>query len=103
MATKNGLRVYDEKASGKYKYRAILDYKHPYEDCGEQVTCGINSKTKRALDEAKTKLEFKIKTKLEGLDEKIINLAINEALELWHDFRKDSIAKGTHVDDEANT
>ncbi len=46
MATKNGLRYYEEKVSGKSKYRIVMDYYHPYEDKWKQVTCGSNSVTK---------------------------------------------------------
>ena len=80
-----------------------MDYKHPHEDKWKQVTCGLNSTTRKSLDEAKNRLELKVAKILGELDKKKTNLTINEALDLWFEFRNGSVAEGTHTDDVENT
>ncbi|GAB2024500.1 tyrosine-type recombinase/integrase [Lactovum odontotermitis] len=103
MATKNGLRVYPEKATGKFKYRLVMDYYHPYEERWKQVTCGSDSTTKKALDEAKNKLSIKVERILGDYNKKKTALTVSEALEKWYEFRKDSVSDGTHKADRSNT
>ena len=103
MATKNGLRVYPEKASGKFQYRIVMDYFHPYENRWKQVTLGSNSTTKKVLDEVKNKLSQKVERILGEYTKKKINLTVNEALVEWYKFRNGSVATGTHTDDIDNT
>ncbi|GBG97313.1 tyrosine-type recombinase/integrase [Lactococcus termiticola] len=99
MATKNGLRVYPEKATGKFKYRIVMDYYHDYEARWKQVTCGSNSTTKSALAEAKNKLTLKVEKLLGDYNKKKVNLTVSEALINWWAFRKGSVAEGTYQDD----
>ena len=103
MATKNGLRYYEEKVSGKSKYRIVMDYYHPYEDKWKQVTCGSNSVTKGAMDAAKVKLDQKVERILGEYKKKKKTRTVSEALEEWYKFRDGSVAEGTHTDDLDHT
>jgi integrase len=103
MATKNGLRINPEKTSGKYRYRIVMDYFHPYENKWKQVSIGSNSTTKKVLDEIKNKLSQKVERLLGEYNKKKINLTVTEALEEWYKFRNGSVATGTHADDLDNT
>lgn len=102
MAPKS-LRFYPEKASGKSKYRIVMDYYHPFEGKWKQVTCGSNSVTKSALDAAKNKLEQKVERILGDYQKKKAQLTVSEALEEWYKFRDGAVSAGTHKSDRDDT
>ena len=103
MASKNGLRIYLEKKTGKFKYRIVMDYFHPYEEKWKQVTSGSNSTTKTALEAIKNKLSLKVDKILGQYQKKTVNLTVSQALDAWLKEREATVAKGTFLTDKTST
>ncbi|MCL2677276.1 MAG: tyrosine-type recombinase/integrase [Streptococcaceae bacterium] len=99
MATKNGLRIYPEKSTGKSKYRAVMDYYHPQEERWKQVTCRTDSTTKKSLEGIKNKLSLKVEKILGEGGKSKAGLTVAEAMAEWLTTRKGAVADGTHVED----